>query len=68
MTDLINSPTINDAPAPYPPATGEIVPRAANGDDSAWRQIVETYQPMLHSIARRYRLDEATSADAVQET
>lgn len=44
------------------------VRRAAEGDQEAWQQIVEQYSALVWSVARRHRLGEAATADAVQTT
>jgi RNA polymerase sigma factor (sigma-70 family) len=46
-------------------STAELVHRAANGDDIAWRQLIDRYNPMLWHVARTYRLGDAQTADAV---
>jgi RNA polymerase sigma factor (sigma-70 family) len=45
---------------------GRLVPRAASGDESNWRRLVESFDGMLHSIARSHRLGDADAADVVQ--
>lgn len=42
--------------------------RAASGDQLAWDSIVGQFKGMLWAIARSYRLDMASAADAVQAT
>src|SRR5215216_1979951 len=41
---------------------------AAAGGEDAWRALVALLDPMLHSIARGYRLNEADADDVVQIT
>jgi RNA polymerase sigma factor (sigma-70 family) len=53
--------------APLTGAThGELLARAADGDQEAWNAIVERFSPMVWSIARGFRLDEATAKDVSQ--
>jgi RNA polymerase sigma-70 factor (ECF subfamily) len=37
------------------------------GDDSAWRQFVEIYTPLIHGFCRQRDLQEADAADVCQE-
>jgi RNA polymerase sigma factor (sigma-70 family) len=46
----------------------ELVQRAAGGEQSAWDAIVEEYARVVWATVRRYRLQEAQAADAVQTT
>jgi RNA polymerase sigma factor (sigma-70 family) len=43
-----------------------LVARAADGDERAWEALVEAYTPLLRSVARAHRLDDATTSDVVQ--
>ena len=45
---------------------GELVARAAEGDQAAWNALVDRFSPMVWSIARGFRLDEATAKDVAQ--
>jgi RNA polymerase sigma factor (sigma-70 family) len=45
---------------------GELVRRAAAGDESAWVVLVDRYTPMLWAITRGYRLPAADAADVTQ--
>lgn len=45
---------------------GELVQRAADGDERAWQELVDRYTALLWSIARSYGLATADSADVVQ--
>jgi RNA polymerase sigma factor (sigma-70 family) len=45
-----------------------LVHRAAEGDPAAWNAIVDEYAGLLRSVVRRFRLNEAQAADAVQTT
>jgi len=49
----------------YPTVT-DLVTRARTGDKHAWEQIVERYAPLIWSICRQYRLDDADSEDVGQ--
>ncbi len=44
---------------------GELVRRAAAGDELAWRRLVDRFGPLLHRISSTYRLGEAEASDAV---
>jgi RNA polymerase sigma factor (sigma-70 family) len=44
----------------------DLVTRARSGDKQAWDAIVERYAPLIWSICRRYRLDDADSEDVGQ--
>ena len=54
--------------AAVPPAGSntDLVRRAAAGDQSAWRALIDRYSGLLRGIARSHRLDEAAVADVVQ--
>ena len=47
-------------------AVTDLVTRARSGDKQAWDAIVERYAPLIWSICRRYRLDDADSEDVGQ--
>jgi RNA polymerase sigma factor (sigma-70 family) len=47
---------------------GAVVRRAAEGDQRAWRELVASYEPLLRSVARSFRLSSADADDVVQET
>ena len=49
-------------------AVTDLVRRAAQGDQRAWRGIVDEYGVLVWSVARGFRLSEAQTADAVQTT
>ena len=51
-----------------PTESAAIVRRACEGDRDAWEQLVAEYTGLLWGVARRYRLDDAQRADAVQTT
>lgn len=46
----------------------DIVRRASEGDAEAWELIVQEYSNLLWSVVRRFRLNDAQGADAVQTT
>ena len=46
----------------------ELVGRTRGGDASAWRDLVNEYEPLLRRIARRHRLSAEDADDAVQLT
>ena len=48
------------------PSVVSLVTRARNGDKQAWDGIVERYAPLIWSICRRYRLDDADAEDVGQ--
>ncbi len=45
-----------------------VVRRASEGDRAAWEMLVTEYSGLLWAVTRRFRLDEAQRADAVQTT
>jgi RNA polymerase sigma factor (sigma-70 family) len=45
---------------------GELLARASRGDQAAWNALVETFGQMVWSIARSFRLDDATAKDVTQ--
>ena len=45
-----------------------LVHRAAAGDQAAWRDLIAEYDPLLHSVTRRFRLSGEQAADVVQTT
>jgi RNA polymerase sigma factor (sigma-70 family) len=49
-----------------PPTVGELVERAAQGDEVAWRMLVDRYSGLVWSVVRGFRLDHAAAADAAQ--
>ncbi len=51
-----------------PAEIGMIVAAAARNDQDAWNVLVSRFTGLLWSIARGFRLDDATAADAVQTT
>lgn len=44
----------------------ELASRAANGDQNAWNEIVERYNPLILSICRRHGLGRADTTDVAQ--
>jgi RNA polymerase sigma factor (sigma-70 family) len=49
-----------------PEHAAALVERCTAGDERAWPELVEAYTPLLRSIARSHRLDDATASDVVQ--
>ena len=49
-----------------PEQAAVLVDRCGRGDEQAWAELVRAYTPLLRSIARSHRLDEATASDVVQ--
>jgi RNA polymerase sigma factor (sigma-70 family) len=49
-------------------ALAHLTREAAGGGEDAWRTLVALLDPMLHSIARGYRLSDADADDVVQIT
>jgi RNA polymerase sigma factor (sigma-70 family) len=45
---------------------GELLARAAEGDQEAWDALVDRFSQMVWSIARGFRLDDATAKDVTQ--
>jgi RNA polymerase sigma factor (sigma-70 family) len=48
--------------------SAELVGRIRNGDGSAWRELVDQYEPLLRRLARQYRLSGQDMDDAIQLT
>jgi RNA polymerase sigma factor (sigma-70 family) len=48
--------------------SAELVGRIRNGDGSAWREMVDQYEPLLRRLARQYRLSGQDTDDAIQLT
>lgn len=46
----------------------ELVRRARDGDQPAWRELVGRYASLVWAVAREHRLDRADAADASQNT
>ena len=44
----------------------DLVNRARNGDKQAWDTLVDRYAPLIWSVCRRYRLDDADAGDVGQ--
>jgi RNA polymerase sigma factor (sigma-70 family) len=47
---------------------GLLVRAAAAGDEESWNALVAQYTGLVWSVARSFRLDDASAADVVQET
>jgi RNA polymerase sigma factor (sigma-70 family) len=45
---------------------GELLTRAAKGDQAAWNALVDRFGQMVWSVARSFRLDDAASKDVAQ--
>ncbi|HEX2403520.1 MAG TPA: sigma-70 family RNA polymerase sigma factor [Acidimicrobiia bacterium] len=45
---------------------GELLALSASGDQAAWNELVERFSQMVWSIARGFRLDDATAKDVSQ--
>ncbi|HEX4247265.1 MAG TPA: sigma-70 family RNA polymerase sigma factor [Pseudonocardia sp.] len=57
------------APNPIRPVTTtELLCAAREGDAAAWEQLVRRFEPVLASVVRPYRLQEADARDAIQRT
>jgi RNA polymerase sigma factor (sigma-70 family) len=48
------------------PVVTDLVTKAANGDRQAWDALVDRYAPLIWSICRRHRLDNADAEDVGQ--
>jgi RNA polymerase sigma factor (sigma-70 family) len=48
--------------------SAELVGRIRNGDSSAWRELVDQYEPLVRRLARQYRLSGQDMEDVVQLT
>jgi RNA polymerase sigma factor (sigma-70 family) len=59
--DTVNNPVLADNSA-------ELVGRIRTGDDAAWRELVDQYEPLLRRLARQYRLSRQDTDDAIQLT
>lgn len=51
-----------------PTELGLLVQSAAGGDEESWNALVERFAGLVWSVARSFRLDDASAADVVQET
>jgi RNA polymerase sigma factor (sigma-70 family) len=49
-------------------SSAELVDRIRAGDDSVWHDLIDEYEPLLRSLARRCGLSAEDAADAVQLT
>ena len=47
-------------------STPALLSRAADGDGSAWEELVDRHARLVWSVLRSYRLDDATAADVFQ--
>lgn len=48
------------------PTHGQLLALAAAGDSQAWSELVDRFSDMVWSVARSFRLDEATAKDVSQ--
>jgi RNA polymerase sigma factor (sigma-70 family) len=48
------------------PTVTDLATRARSGDQQAWDELVERYAPLIWSICRQYRLDDADAEDVGQ--
>jgi RNA polymerase sigma factor (sigma-70 family) len=48
--------------------SAELIGRIRNGDSSAWRELVDHYEPLLRRLAWQYRLSGQDMDDAIQLT
>ena len=51
---MTESPQANATPAALP----QLVAAANAGDANAWNSLVERFRPLVHSVVRKYRLNE----------
>jgi RNA polymerase sigma factor (sigma-70 family) len=51
-----------------PDETGQLVRGAADGDEAAWRGLVERFSGLVWAVARAHRLTNADAADVFQTT
>lgn len=65
MPIALELPDVGFATVPDP-STTELLARAHAGDPRAWEALVHRYERLVWSVARSFRYDEATCADAVQ--
>jgi RNA polymerase sigma factor (sigma-70 family) len=49
-------------------SNSKLLERAGQGDQSAWRQLVDRYDPLVHSVAWSFRLQAADVHDVAQTT
>lgn len=56
-----------EGPVDNPPLADQVA-RARDGDQQAWRELVERFTRLVWSVARAHRLDHADAADVCQTT
>jgi RNA polymerase sigma factor (sigma-70 family) len=61
-------PVATDSVEPAQATTAELVRGACHRQPGAWRELVSRYEGLVRAIVGSYRLQEADSADAVQNT
>lgn len=55
-------------PTPAAPTDGELVRRCRDGDEAAWRALVERYAALIHSVPRRHGLASDRADDVFADT
>jgi RNA polymerase sigma factor (sigma-70 family) len=55
--------TLHDS---HPRPVEEMVAGARRGESTAWHAIIERYRPLIHAVARGYRLNECDAEDVGQ--
>lgn len=60
-----SSTSLPGSPAPDPDVRSVVIAAAA-GDESAWRALVERFGPVVHRVARGFRLDDRDTQDVAQ--
>lgn len=61
-------PDATDSVEPASATTAELVRGACHHQPAAWRELVSRYECLVRAVVGSYRLQEADSADAVQNT
>jgi RNA polymerase sigma factor (sigma-70 family) len=51
---------------PHEVSVSELATRAMDGDQQAWRALVDRYHPLVRSVVRGYRLSAADTEDVLQ--
>jgi RNA polymerase sigma factor (sigma-70 family) len=60
--------TNNDAGTDTTSNIADLLPRVADGDPSAWEEILHRYSTLVSATVRSFRLQEADTLDAIQTT
>jgi RNA polymerase sigma factor (sigma-70 family) len=58
----------NDACTNTTSNMADLLPRVADGDPEAWEEILQRYNPLVSATVRSFRLQEAETFDAIQNT